>query len=99
KAYIVSHPCSIQSQQGEGKYHVQLPVYAPLARNKHIGESSEVLVATPATKKEVMRSGTWSTIRYALKMERPVFVVYPDGTHELRGAPKKARKPSRRKER
>ena len=26
------------------------------------------------------RSGTWSTIRYAKKVDKPVKIVYPDGT-------------------
>ena len=36
-----------------------------LTRNKQIVDASEVLVACPQSAKEEMRSGTWSTVRYA----------------------------------
>lgn len=38
-----------------------------LARNRAIVNGSEMLIATPQTNDEILRSGTWSTIRYARK--------------------------------
>lgn len=50
-----------------------------LDRNCDIVEHSEILVATPATDQETMRSGTWFTIRYARKVGKPYIIVFPDG--------------------
>jgi hypothetical protein len=48
-------------------------------RNRDIVDASEALIATPGGFREVTRSGTWATIRYAKKAGRPVFLVFPDG--------------------
>lgn len=59
-----------------------LPPKPYLERNKDIVEWSDVVLATPGERDEVLRSGTWSTIRYAKKLGKPVIIVYPDGDHE-----------------
>ena len=51
----------------------------PLERNRAIVITSSILVATPKEDQEVIRSGTWSTIRYAVNVGTPVIIVYPDG--------------------
>jgi hypothetical protein len=51
-----------------------------LARNKDIVRATEMLVAAPAQDIEQLRSGTWSTVRFARKMERAVWVILPTGT-------------------
>lgn len=56
-----------------------LPVKPYLERNKDIVSSSDVLLATPKTQEEEQRSGTWATIRYALKTQKPVYIIYPNG--------------------
>jgi hypothetical protein len=50
-----------------------------LDRNRNIVDETEVLVATPAEDEEQLRSGTWSTIRYARKQGKRVVIIYPDG--------------------
>lgn len=44
-----------------------------LSRNKDIVDEANVLLATPKGK-EVSRSGTWSTIRYAKKIGKKVII-------------------------
>lgn len=51
-----------------------------LQRNKVIVDRCGVLVAAPGEAQEQLRSGTWSTIRYARRVGRPVIMVLPDGT-------------------
>jgi len=51
--------------------------YDYLVRNKHIVDSCEILVACPKSPQEELRSGTWSTIRYARKTHKPVLIVSP----------------------
>ena len=50
-----------------------------LARNKDIVRDTEMLVAMPGENMEQIRSGTWSTVRFARKMGRPVWVILPSG--------------------
>lgn len=54
--------------------HDKLP---PLQRNIRIVNSADVLLACPAQRHEVRRSGTWATIRYARKAARPVIIFEP----------------------
>lgn len=48
-----------------------------LARNKDIVNQSDILIAAPNTLVEEWRSGTWSTVRYARKMGKPVIILDP----------------------
>jgi hypothetical protein len=59
------------------KIHAPLPY---LRRNNSIVDSTDMLFAVPNSTQEQVRSGTWSTIRYALKQKKPIHIVYPDGT-------------------
>lgn len=52
-------------------------------RNHDIVDSSRMLIAVPGTMHEVLRSGTWATVRYARKLERPIYFAYPDGSTKL----------------
>ncbi len=47
-----------------------------LVRNRDIVDACEVLVAAPGGP-EVVRSGTWATIRYARRVGRPVVLLRP----------------------
>ena len=48
-------------------------------RNMDIVLSSMMVLAAPKSSEEVRRSGTWSTVRAAVKMGRPVILFLPDG--------------------
>lgn len=54
-----------------------------LRRNKDIVDACSVLIAAPAQNIEILRSGTWSTVRFAkTQLPRPrIIIVRPDGTH------------------
>jgi hypothetical protein len=49
-----------------------------LIRDHDIVDSSDILVATPKQQKEILRSGTWATIRYGQKTKM-VIIIFPDG--------------------
>jgi hypothetical protein len=49
-----------------------------LERNKNIVNQSYALIATP-NGPEKIRSGTWSTIRYARKLGKRIYIIYPNG--------------------
>jgi len=48
-----------------------------LQRNKDIVNDSEILIACPYTLTEEQRSGTWATIRYARKINKPIIILDP----------------------
>ncbi|WP_439627538.1 hypothetical protein [Gemmata sp.] len=50
-----------------------------LGRNQRIVDATDVLVACPMGP-EVLRSGTWSTVRYARKQRKRIVIIWPDGT-------------------
>ncbi len=51
----------------------------PLVRNREIVADSELLIACPRTRDEVLRSGVWATIRAMRRARRPLYLVAPDG--------------------
>lgn len=51
-----------------------------IVRDKHIVNQSTLLMATPATPIEELRSGTWATIRYARMVRKFIIIVNPDGS-------------------
>jgi hypothetical protein len=50
-----------------------------LKRNSDILKECSIVIATPRSYKEVVRSGTWSTVRRAVDLKRKVLVVFRDG--------------------
>jgi len=75
------HPSTVTNTQRECTLHKMYLAFPPLVRDKHIVmEGTHGLIATPKTPKEVLRSGTWTTVRYARAMQRKIWIVRPDGT-------------------
>jgi predicted Rossmann fold nucleotide-binding protein DprA/Smf involved in DNA uptake len=50
-----------------------------LDRNHDIVGACDVLIAAPRQPKEIRRSGTWATVRYADQFGRVIALVVPDG--------------------
>lgn len=48
-------------------------------RDHDIVDASERMIATPAGRIEEVRSGTWTTVRYARKMKKEAHIIYPPG--------------------
>lgn len=59
-----------------------LPPKSYFARNRDIVDASEVLLATPATDFET-QGGTWYTINYAKKKNKPIYIIYPEKDVEV----------------
>jgi hypothetical protein len=51
-----------------------------LVRNRDIVDETELLVAAPADAVEQLQPGTWSTVRYARRLGRPISIIRPDGS-------------------
>lgn len=51
-----------------------------LLRNNKIAFFTDKLIATPRSREEEMRSGTWATVRYARKYRKHIYLILPDGS-------------------
>ena len=69
--------CYWLGQRGPREVH---PPRAPLTRNRIIAERCDHLLACPVTSTEVLRSGTWATVRYDRAVGKPITLLLPDGT-------------------
>ncbi len=54
------------------KHH---PPESYITRDHKIVDATECLIGTPLQNNEILRSGTWTTIRYARKKNKPNFVL------------------------
>lgn len=61
------------------------PLYPYLERDKrmlvevHARAEPSLLIAGPEGTREMLRSGTWATVRYARKIQLPRIIVWPNG--------------------
>jgi hypothetical protein len=78
---IILHPSNLKDMQFKPpvkeRIHV-LPEKPPLQRNEDIVVQSDKMIACPKDK-EQQRSGTWYTIRFSKKRNRPTYIIYPNG--------------------
>lgn len=75
---IMLHPPNNNAARAFCKGDYEMPPLPYIQRNHAIVEASIHMLAIPSSH-EVLRSGTWATVRYARKLKRPLFIVYPDG--------------------
>lgn len=78
-AFTVGHPPINPAKRAFCTVDKLLPEKDYLDRNKDIVDAVRLMFATPKENKEKLRSGTWSTIRYAAKKNKRLFVIYPNG--------------------
>ena len=75
--YIIIHPPVNPDKRAFCETGSTLPEKEYLERNKDIVDTTDVLIATPKTETDELRSGTWSTIRYAKKKGKKVYIIRP----------------------
>lgn len=79
-AKIVLHPPWVAAKRAfKETFWQKRPQMNYLDRNKEIVKETQVLIGMPGEDEEQLRSGTWSTIRYARKTLKPVRIVGPKG--------------------
>jgi len=79
---IIIHPPELSGKRAFCKIGRKLEGKPYLDRNKDIVDACEILIACPKGKIEELRSGTWSTVRYARKNVKRIILIYPNGTIE-----------------
>lgn len=78
--YIVSHPPTSSKNRAYFTLNDRICLeFEYLVRDEHIVKSCDILIAAPNTPYEILRSGTWTTVRYARKLHKKIIVVNPDG--------------------
>lgn len=78
-AYIVGHPCDLIEQQVHLPCHEIRFVKPPITRNHDMVDETDTLISTPATFKNVLRSGTYSCLRYAASKDKDLNIILPNG--------------------
>jgi predicted Rossmann fold nucleotide-binding protein DprA/Smf involved in DNA uptake len=81
---VVGHPPQDSRKRAFCVCDSSYPPKPYLARNHEMVMVTDRLVVVPKRQIEEVRSGTWATFRYALKLGRPIYVVWPDGTIAVR---------------
>lgn len=78
--YEVAHPSNLKGTQWKECWadEVRKPL-PPLDRNVNIVNAVDVMLAGPKGLEE-QRSGTWSTVRYTRKVQKPLYLFWPDGS-------------------
>lgn len=73
---IILYPCDIHWKRAHcADPYACYPPMKPLERNQVIAERCEILIAAPFENAEILRSGTWSTIRRARKAGKVVKIL------------------------
>lgn len=89
EAHDIAEECSLEpvihppedDKKRAFKKAKQIRVARPyLVRNKNIVNECDEIFATPKEFNEQLRSGTWSTIRYAKKIKKRLIIIYPNGS-------------------
>jgi hypothetical protein len=80
KIWIVGHIPEKEKTRAFCKVDERREPYDYITRDHHIVDETELLVACPDDFIEVVRSGTWTTVRYARTLERPIKIIRPDGS-------------------
>lgn len=78
----IAHPPDDDKLRSFCGSEIVMPRKPYIERNRDIVDNSYILIGCPKSKKEMIRSGTWATIRYAKRIGKPVIIFYPDGETE-----------------
>ncbi len=82
---IHCHPPDNKRARAYTKADVMHPTAPYLDRNHDIIDTTDTLIAAPNNMHQVLRSGTWATIRYARVAGHKIYIVFKDGTIEEEG--------------
>ncbi len=84
RIHIVGHPPVKEGGRAFCQFDYEHPPFEYIKRDHDIVDVADQMFACAKTDEEELRSGTWATVRYAVRTGTPVVVVWPDGTTERR---------------
>jgi hypothetical protein len=73
--WIVTHPPKDPKARAFQIGHCEKPPKPYIERDHDIVDACDWLVAAPKAMKEVLRSGTWATVRYARKQGKTIIML------------------------
>lgn len=76
---IAVHPPNLGGKRAFCVGDFEYPPMHYLDRNRAIVEASALLLACPNSPPK-LHSGTWATVRYAMKAHVPARIIWPDGS-------------------
>ena len=76
---LAGHPPIMTSKVCSVVSDFEYPPLNYIERDHRIVDDTQLLIAAPHTMHEILRSGTWATIRFAVRRRKPGFVVWPNG--------------------
>lgn len=76
---VYGHPPDVSGKRAFFSFDKTANPKPYMDRNTEIAKCGKFLVATPNEYTEQLRSGTWSTVRRARKMNKTVVFVFPCG--------------------
>ena len=77
----IGHPPDIDKKRAFLRYDIEHEPLPYMSRNMNIVKwGVNGLIATPYEDEEVVRSGTWSTVRRARLLSRFIYLVFRDGS-------------------
>ena len=77
--WIVSHPPTNSWRRAFCHADEFREPKAYIKRDQDIVNETDMLIGVPYTSHEVLRSGTWATIRYAKKVNKIIYLIIPNG--------------------
>lgn len=82
---IVSHPPINKASVDESPIHFTREDKTYFERNRDIVDESDFMLVVPNTMQHRSYGGTWYTHDYAVKQNKPLCIIYPNGTIEYKG--------------
>jgi hypothetical protein len=78
RARVVVHPPWVTKKRAFCHGNETRDPLPYLERNHHIVDETDMLIATPRGP-ELLRSGTWATVRYARQQGKVIVIIEPGG--------------------
>lgn len=77
--YVVAHPPDNPRRRAYEPADEVRPEKPYMVRDRDIVDETDILIGLPHEFQEILRSGTWATVRYGVKINHPVYLILPDG--------------------